>query len=182
MENFFFSGISQGHSIHPLPPLFPAGDLNVGHSSVQVAGRETGSTSECPSQLQAPYLLDEIVNFFQNVKLIFPFFVQRGNAHCCQTNDSMTSRSRELILPLYSALVKPPLESRVQLWSPQHRKDMKLFERVQRRATKMVRGMEHISCEERLRELGLFSLEKRRLWGDLIVAFQYLKGVCRKDG
>jgi len=85
-----------------------------------------------------------------------------------------------VILSLCSTLVRSRLEYCIQLWSPQHRKDMDLLRQVGKRTMKLIRGLQHLCYEERLREFELFSFKKRRLQGDIIVAFQYIKGAYKK--
>jgi len=82
--------------------------------------------------------------------------------------------------PLLCA-VRPHLEHCVQMWSPQHRTDMEVLQRVQRTTTKRIPGTEELSCKDRLREVGLCSLEGRRLRGDLRAAFSVQRGETGKN-
>ena len=94
---------------------------------------------------------------------------------------SIEYKSKEVILTLYNTLVRPHLEYCVQFWGPHHKKDIEALEKVQRRATRMVPGIKDKGYEVRLRMLNLFKLSKRRLWGDLIEAFKFIKGINKVD-
>ncbi|KAJ7413293.1 hypothetical protein WISP_92143 [Willisornis vidua] len=99
---------------------------------------------------------------------------------CCITR-SVASRSKEVVL-LCSALMRPHLEYYVHPWGPQWKRDVNLLEQVQRKAIKMIAVLQRLSYEDWLRQLDLFSLEKRRLQADLTAAFLFLKWAYKKAG
>jgi len=129
-----------------------------------------------PAKKDLGVLVDENLDMTQQCALA----AQAANHIPGCIKSSVASRSREVILPLCSALVRPHLESCIQLWSPRHKKDMELLERVQRGPTKVIRGLEYLSCEEGLRESGLFSLQKRGFRETLMQPFSTRRGPTRK--
>jgi len=83
------------------------------------------------------------------------------NHTLCYNRPSTASQSREGVVLLWSVLVQPHLEHWVQFWVPQYKKDIKLPEIIQRRATKMVKGLEMKTHEERLKSLGWLAQSRR---------------------
>ena len=92
----------------------------------------------------------------------------KRNIHC---------KSKDVIVRLYKALVRPKLEYCVQAWCPYLKKDIDILERVQKRATKMIGGLRNVKYEDRLVSTGLLPLDKRRVRGDLIQVFKFINNI-----
>ena len=92
----------------------------------------------------------------------------KGNQIIGLIRRTIMYKEKQLIVPLYKAIVRRHLEYCIEAWRPYHKKDIDKLERIQRRATKMIPELRDLSYESRLLQCGLTTLDTRRLRGDQI--------------
>ena len=161
-------------------------EFNVGKCSILSVGRSNPSHNYCLNDtLISRSGCDRDLGVLVSSDL-------RPRAQCIQARNranrvlgfisrSVSNRSAEVFLKLYLALVRPHLDYAVQFWSPYYRMDIKMLESVQRRMTKMIQGLINFTYEERLKQLNLHSLERRRVRADMIEVYKWMKGFNKGD-
>jgi len=92
-------------------------------------------------------------------------------------NRTICSKDKRILISLYKTLVRPHLEYCSPTWSPYYKKDKQILEKVQHRFTRMIPGLRCLEYEERLRILGIWSLEERRNRADLLEVYKMKSGL-----
>ena len=106
----------------------------------------------------------------------------KGNQLLGLIKRTFVHRDRHLMKVLITSVVRPHLEYGNTIWSPLYKKDIKALEKVQQRATRLVRGLEGMTYEDRLRTMEMPTLVYRRLRGDMIETYKYMHHLYSVDG
>ena len=141
------------------------------------SGQESTKIEKVASEKDLGVIVDQALNFSEHINSK----VNKANRNLGMIFRTFTFMDKEIFLNLYKSVVRPHLEYAVTVCTPLYKKDMVAIENVQRRATKLVKSIRHLTYEERLKILGLPSLEYRRERADVIEVFKILNKIDEID-